>query len=75
VADGSLSSRDALLDIEHRSWDKSVADNRVLNNAWHELVHFDTDEDIRVRDCGYDEAMRESLRKHAARLLNAASGS
>lgn len=75
VADGSRSSRDALLEVEHRSWDKTVAENRVLDNAWHELVHFNTVRDIRVSHCRYDLTLRDSLRKHSAKLLDAASGS
>jgi len=36
--------------------------------AWHALVHYDHDADIRAKDDGYAEAQRKGLLRWAERL-------
>lgn len=40
----------------------------LLKNAWHELYHFLTDEDIRGRDAIYDQERRDALNSYVRRI-------
>jgi hypothetical protein len=42
--------------------------DRLLDEAWHELSHFENDVDIRRRDEAYDRYQRDCLRELAWRI-------
>jgi hypothetical protein len=65
VLAGRLSASDALARAEAEAW---PADDRLISNAWHALMHYQADADIRERDDGYAEWQRQDLSAHVAKL-------
>lgn len=59
-ASDALAAADALPDIAER--------DRVFDDAWHALVHFQADEDIRARDSDYAAYQRSDLADWVQRL-------
>lgn len=66
VIDGKLTAADALKMAE--AWHDVSWKERALNVAWHTLVHFNIDSDIREKNSEFDERMRKELRRHASIL-------
>ena len=58
VLDGRISSSEALdawPDID------DPTDDKLMQNAWHSLYHYDNDEDIRAEDPGYEAQQKATL--------------
>jgi hypothetical protein len=62
VVDGKWNAGDALDTCE--SWTDAPWEEREVNDAWHTLMHFNIDQDIRLKDPNYDSSMRQALVKH-----------
>ena len=59
VLDGRIASNEALdawPDID------DLTDDKLMQNAWHSLSHYDTDEDIRANEPGYEAQQKATLR-------------
>ena len=63
VIDGKLSASEAIKD-----WPDEDNDN-LINIAFHQLGHFDVDEDIRNSDCKYKEWQILEIKKIINELL------
>ena len=68
VAHGETTADDAVRATEAQEWNDIPWEEREINNAWHTLVHFQIDSDIRARDSKYDAALRAQLLEHARKL-------
>ncbi len=66
VVDGKLSPEAAIKLAE--TWTDMPWKDREVSVAWHTLVHFQIDGDIRERDPDYDAGLREQLLQHIAKL-------
>lgn len=66
VSTAELSSSEALATASTLG-DPPVSD-ALFDDAWHALVHFDHDEDIRASDADYAATQQEGLRRWAERL-------
>jgi hypothetical protein len=66
VVDGKLKAGDALTVAE--SWTDMPWDQRDVNVAWHTLMHFNIDDDIRQKDPEYESRLREQLVHHISNL-------
>jgi hypothetical protein len=66
VVDGKLNAGDALKVAE--SWTDMPWEQRDVNVAWHTLMHFNIDEDIRQKDPEYESGLRQQLVHHISRL-------
>jgi hypothetical protein len=71
VVDGSLLPDAALREAE--AWTDVPWKDRKLKEAWHTLMHFQIDEDLREKDPEYDKGLRNQLPLHIAKLRSAAS--
>jgi hypothetical protein len=71
VIDGRISPKSALELMETGTWDDMPWKDREINAAWHALVHFEIDEDIRQKEPGYDSALKDRLRLHVNKLKRA----
>jgi hypothetical protein len=66
VLNGEISSSDALKITEE--WNDMPWKEKQRDAAWHMLVHFDIDQDIRAKDSEYDASIRAGLLKFASAL-------
>jgi hypothetical protein len=66
VVDGKLKAEDALTVAE--SWTDMPWEQRDVNVAWHTLMHFNIDEDIRQKDPEYESDLRQQLVHHISSL-------
>jgi len=66
VVNGKLNAGDALKAAD--SWTDMPWDQREVNVAWHTLIHFNIDEDIRRKDSEYDAGLRQQLVRHISIL-------
>jgi hypothetical protein len=66
VIDGKLLPEAALKVAD--MWADMPWKEREVNLAWHTLMHFQIDEDIRGRDRDYDAALRQQLHLHITKL-------
>ena len=66
VVAGRLPAGEALAETE--KWADVPWKERLLNHAWHALVHYEHDADIRSRDPSYAQSQREGLRMWMKRL-------
>ena len=65
VAEGSLESEEAL-----KQWGNiDEEQDELIAYSWHELTHFDADDDIRKKDIGYDSYQRQLLKDYAKKIL------
>jgi hypothetical protein len=70
VANGTLTARDAIAAVD--SWSTWPRHDRLSNDGYHSLHHYDADADIRAKDLSYAASQREGLRRTADRLEAAA---
>ena len=58
VLDGQISSSEAL-----NAWPDidDPTDDKLMQNAWHSLYHYDNDEDIRAKESGYEAQQKITL--------------
>jgi hypothetical protein len=65
VAEGDIDPDQAL-----RDWgDVDQDQDQLFASAWHELIHFVDDDDIREKDEEYDSYQRQLLKDYAKRIL------
>jgi hypothetical protein len=66
VVEGKVQSAEALKQAE--KWTDMPWEGNDVNVAFHALMHFHIDADIRAQDPEYDEDLRHSLRLHISKL-------
>lgn len=71
VVDGKLPPEAAIREAE--AWTDIPWKEGELNVAWHTLMHFQIDKDLREEDPGYDKGLRHHLLLHIAKLRSTAS--
>jgi len=69
IVAGKTSMADATRSMEE--WVDFPWKERQINDAWHTLTHFETDQDIRDRQPEYDSRMKKQLRSLAENLRKA----
>ena len=71
VAEDSLTAAEGLKRFESISKmfpDSGAGEDRLMNESWHVLSHYDADSDIRERDSEYAIAQKAGLRSLANRV-------
>ena len=69
IVAGKTSMADATRIMEE--WVDFPWKERLINDAWHALTHFEIDQDIRDRQPEYDSRMKKQLRSLAENLRKA----
>lgn len=69
VASGVISAAEALGRTE--KWDDILWQDSLFSDAYHALQHYESDEDIRVKDAEYASEQVATLRRLSERLLKA----
>ena len=69
VIDGSMSAEDAL-----SNWPNidDPTDSILMQNAWHSLYHYYTDDDIRAKEPEYEASQLAQLRSFRDKLISCA---